>query len=88
MNYSLKDLRSRVDNLIEQQGEEAPCAAWIYTQYDCYEKDEDGNVNVENYVTDTDVLESTFIDVGNIDYIYQVIQECVDDCLEKALKSQ
>ena len=88
MNYLLKDLRSRVETLIEEQGEEAPCAAWIYTQYDCYEKDEDGFPSVEHYVTDPAVLEITFNEVGEIDYIYEVIQDCVDECLEEALKYQ
>ena len=29
------------------------------------------------------LVERTFEDVGNIDYIYQVIQECVDEVAEE-----
>ena len=32
MNYTLKQLQERVNKLIENQGEDAECAAWIYTQ--------------------------------------------------------
>ena len=30
MNYTLKQLQQRVNKLIEQQGEDAYCGAWIY----------------------------------------------------------
>jgi hypothetical protein len=36
MNYTLKQLQERVNKLIEQQGEDAHCAAWIYTKEDCH----------------------------------------------------
>ena len=35
MNYTLKQLQERVNKLIEQQGEDAYCGAWIYTKEDC-----------------------------------------------------
>ena len=35
MNYTLKQLQERVNKLIEQQGEDAYCGAWIYTAEDC-----------------------------------------------------
>ena len=34
------------------------------------------------------VLERIFDDVGNIDYIYQVIQECVDEVVEEQVMLQ
>ena len=39
-------------------------------------------------VEDPDVIERIFDDVGNIDYIYQVIQECVDEVTEEQLMLQ
>ena len=84
--YSLKALKARVDNLIEQQGEDAECAAWIYTKNDCHLKDEDGEFDYDNVVEDPEVLARIFDDVGNIDYIYQVIQESVDEATEEQLK--
>ena len=83
MNYTLKELQQRVNQLIENQGENAHCAAWIYTKNDCHLKDEDGEIDYENNVEDADVIERIFDDVGNIDHIYTVIQECVDEVTEE-----
>ena len=83
MNYSLKELQQRVNNLIEQQGEDARCAAWIYTKEDCYVDE-----NMEETVEDPDVVERIFNDVGKVDYIYQVIQECVDEATEEQVMQQ
>jgi hypothetical protein len=88
MNYTLKELQKRVNSLIEQQGEDAHCAAWIYTKEDCHLKDEDGEFDYDNVVEDPDVIERIFDDVGNIDYIYQVIQECVDEVTEEQVMLQ
>ena len=86
MNYTLKQLRDRVDQLIQNQGEDADCAAWIYTKEDCHLKDQDGEFDYDNVVEDSEVLERIFDDVGNIDYIYQVIQECVDEVVQEQLQ--
>ena len=88
MNYTLKQLQERVNKLIEQQGDDAHCVAWIYTKNDCHLKDEDGEFDYVNNVEDTDVIERIFDDVGNIDHIYQVIQECVDEVTEEQLMQQ
>ena len=88
MNYTLWHLQQRVNKLIEQQGEDAHCAAWIYTKEDCHLKDEDGEIDYDNVVEDPEVIERIFDDVGNIDYIYQVIQESVDEVTEEQLMQQ
>ena len=88
MNYTLKELQQRVNQMIEQQGEDAHCAAWIYTKNDCHLKDEDGEIDYNNNVEDPEVVERIFDDVGNIDYIYQVIQECVDEVTEEQVMLQ
>ena len=88
MNYTLKQLQQRVNQLIENQGEDAHCAAWIYTKEDCHLKDNDGEFDYDNTVEDPEVVERIFDDVGNIDYIYQVIQECVDEVTEEQLMLQ
>ena len=85
MNYRLKDLQERVNKLVEQQGPDAECAAWIYTKEDCHLKDENGEFDYDNVVEDPEVVERIFDEVGNIDYIYQVIQECVDEVTEENL---
>ena len=83
MNYTLKELQQRVNNLIKEQGEDAHCGAWIYTKHDCHLKDEDGEIDYNNNVEDPEVIERIFDDVGNIDHIYTVIQECVDEVTEE-----
>ena len=88
MNYTLKELQNRVNQMIEQQGEDAHCAAWIYTKEDCHLKDEDGEFDYDNVVEDPEVIERIFDDVGNIDYIYQVIQESVDEVTEEQMMQQ
>ena len=82
MNYTLKQLQDRVNKLIEQQGEDAECAAWIYTKEDIYIEDSEGEYD---YIADKypGISARIFDDVGNIDYIYQVIQECVDEVTEE-----
>ena len=82
MNYTLKQLQERVNSMIKVQGEDAPCAAWIYTVDDCAIIDDDGEhefVAAEN----PELAERIFNDVGNVDYIYTVIQECVDEATEE-----
>ena len=88
LNYTLSQLRDRVNEMIKIQGEDAHCAAWIYTREDCHLKDEDGEIDYENNVEDPEVIERIFDDVGNIDYIYQVIQECVDEVTEEQVMLQ
>ena len=82
MNYTLQQLKDRVNTLIEQQGPEAYCGAWIYTAEDCCIDDE------YPAIEDSELAERIFNDVGNIDYIYTVIQECVDESTEEQLMQQ
>ena len=71
--------------MIKEQGEDAECAAWIYTKNDCHLKDENGEFDYDNVVEDPALIARIFDDVGNVDYIYQVIQEAVDEVVEEQL---
>ena len=88
MNYTLKQLQDRVNSMIKEQGEDAECAAWIYTKEDIHMKDENGEVDYDIEVNDPTLVARIFDDVGNIDYIYQVIQESVDEVVEEQLMLQ
>jgi hypothetical protein len=88
MNYTLKQLQERVNQLIENQGEDAHCAAWIYTAEDCMIRDEDDEPKFLPAKVDPELSERIFNDVGNIDYIYTVIQECVDEVTEEQFMLQ
>jgi len=82
MNYTLKQLQERINLMVEIKGEDAPCAAWIYTDEDCMIRDENSD---PEYPCDKhpELAERIFNDVSNIDYIYTVIQECVDEVTEE-----
>jgi len=83
MNYTLQQLKDRVETLIERQGAEAYCAAWIYTAEDCQVLE--GVDSQEHYpaVDNPELAGRIFDEVGNIDHIYTVIQECVDEVTEE-----
>ena len=82
MNYTLKQLQDRVNKLIEQQGEDAYCGAWIYTAEDCVIYDGNDEAQYPAHM-DRELSERIFNEVGNIDHIYTVIQECVDEVTEE-----
>ena len=83
MNYTLKQLQENVNRLIEQQGEDAHCAAWIYTAEDCTIEDVDAQTIDYVALENPELSERIFNEIGNIDYIYTVIQECVDEVTEE-----
>ncbi|AIX14660.1 hypothetical protein Syn7803C72_49 [Synechococcus phage ACG-2014d] len=87
MNYTLKQLQDRVNSMIKEQGEDAECAAWIYTKEDIHVKDESGEVDYDQQVENPALIARIFDDVGNVDYIYQVIQEAVDEATEEQFMS-
>ena len=69
--------------MIKELGEDAECGAWSYTKNDCHMKDENGEIDYDNNIEDPELVKRIFDDVGNIDYIYQVIQESVDEVVEE-----
>ena len=71
--------------MIKEQGEDAECAAWIYTKEDIHVKDENGEVDYDVQVENPALIARIFDDVGQIDYIYTVIQDCVDEVTEEKL---
>ena len=82
MNYTLKQLQERVNQLIENQGEDAHCGAWIYTADDCTIEGING-VKVFPAENNRVLAERIFNDIGNIDHIYTVIQDCVNEVSEE-----
>lgn len=72
--YSLKALQSRVQSLIEQQGEDAPCAGWIYTSEDVIKWDDEGN---EVYQP-KEVCETVLVNLQDYDHIHTAIADSID----------
>jgi hypothetical protein len=50
-------------------------------------KDENGEVDWDSEINDPELVARIFDDVGQIDYIYTMIQECVDEVTEENLMS-
>jgi hypothetical protein len=79
MTRTLSELRQAIDRLIQQQGENAPVAAWIYTKEDVMNyPDPDGDVDVTESVANR-VIAS----LDNYDHIYTEIFDCIDDELRE-----
>ena len=79
MARTLQQLKESVDRLIQQQGEDAPVAAYIFTNEDVFVMDEDGN---PDHVS-REIAEKVLDNVDAYDYPYEVIF----DCIEEELKS-
>ena len=79
--YSLKALKARVENLIEEQGEDAPCAGWIYTSEDVIKWDDEGN---EVYQP-KEVCEDVLVNLQDYDFIYQAIVDAIDTELRECV---
>ena len=75
MARTLQQLKESIENLIAQQGADAPVAAWIYTKEDVFEIDDECNPIYLSLNDSTDVLN----EVEDGDYIHQQIVECIDD---------
>ena len=66
MNYTLSQLRDRVNQMIEQQGEDAHCAAWIFTAENCI-------------VYYEDTKEYHFVAEGNPELAERILTNVSDD---------
>ena len=73
---TLSQLKQRIDKLIEDQGEESPVAAFIYTKEDVLQYDDDGN---EVEIEDNKIIEDVLYNVEDTGYIYTTIQDSIDD---------
>ena len=83
MNYTLKQLQERVNEMIEQQGEDAHCGAWIFTAENCIVYHEDTKEYHFVAEDNPELAERIFNDIGDDEHIFQVIQECVDEVTEE-----
>lgn len=84
MYRTLSGLRDYIDQLIENQGEDSVCAAFVFTKEDVFELDEEIN-RIDNF--STLFTQNVLFDVGRSSYIYEQIGETIDDaiCLRKKL---
>jgi hypothetical protein len=82
MYRTLSQLRDSINLLIEHQGEDAPCASFVFTKNDVfhYEMIDDGTnlEEIEVYLNAEDTDE-VLLELGGCDYIYEQVCEIIDD---------
>jgi transcriptional/translational regulatory protein YebC/TACO1 len=78
MYRTLSELRDSINQLIEQQGENAPCAAFVFTKHDVFEFNEE--TNQEDYFSSL-FTQDVLADVGGSSYIYEQVGEMIDDSI-------
>ena len=81
---TLSQLKQRIDKLIENQGEESPVAAFIYTKEDIVQFDDDGN---EVEIEDNKIIEDVLYNVQDSDWIYDSINDTIDDQLSEVVNN-
>jgi hypothetical protein len=82
MNRTLQQLKESVDRLIEQQGADASCAAYIFTKEDVFEMDENGD---EVYFSEK-VSNKVLNDLDETDYILEKAFDCIEDYIKEHTK--
>ena len=82
---TLSQLRDAVNRMIAQQGEDAPCAYWVYSKEDAYVIDENDEYNYiyDNGGEDATAVVDALDELQEVDYVYTVIQECLDELVEE-----
>ena len=71
MYQQLSDLKTLVNTLIDQQGEDATCASFVYTKTDVFYYENDNNKVYLNETQTNIVLQ----DIGNTEYIFPTLIE-------------
>jgi len=75
MNRTLQQLKESVERLIEQQGADASCAAFIFTKEDVFNLDENGD---EVYF-DEEITNKVLNNLDETDYILEQAYDCIED---------
>ncbi len=83
MFRTLSELRDSINSMIESQGENAPCAAFVFTQHDVFEFNEE--TNQDDYFP-TLFTQDVLADVGGCSYIYEQVGEMIDDSIRDRKK--
>lgn len=85
MNYTLQELQDLISRLIEREGADAPCVAWL-----CTAEDIDDIVDEAIYRNDPELTQRILTNVSNLpdNYIFTQIQDCVRHALNDERDSE
>ncbi len=79
MARTLQQLKESVDRLIQQQGEDAPVAAFIFTGEDVFVMDNNG----DQVTQPREIAEKVLNNLDEYDYLYTEIFDCIDNELRE-----
>jgi len=80
MNRTLQQLKETVERLIEQQGADASCAAYIFTKEDVFVMNDDGE---EEYFGE-EITNKVLNDLDETDYVLEKAFDCIEDYIRVA----
>ena len=79
MFRTLQQLKESIENLIAQQGPDAPVAAYIFTQEDVFVMNEEG----EQVTQPLEIAEEVLNNLDEYDYLYEEVFNCIDNELRQ-----
>ena len=79
---TLTQLKQRIDQLIETQGEESPVAAFIFTKEDVVQYDDEAD---EVEIEDDKVIKDILYKVQGSDSINDTVNDIIDEEVSKTL---
>lgn len=86
MFYTLSNLQDSIARRIQELGPDAPVAAFIFSQEDVH----DALIDIDETVKDRDdynqFVEDVMCDVGDCDYIYEQINETLEDSVKDRIR--
>jgi hypothetical protein len=89
MYRTLGELQESVNRLIENQGKDAPVAAFVFTKEDVfyYPIGEDGfeDLDTQEHLNAEDT-DDVLTEVGGCDYIYEQVFEIIEDEVRRVLR--
>ena len=82
MNRTLQQLKESVERLIEQQGADASCAAYIFTKEDVFVENDD----FEQVQCSEEITNKVLDDLDSTDYILGKAFDCIEDYIKEHTK--
>jgi len=76
MARTLQQLKESIERLIEEQGADAPVAAFVFTKNDAVEYDDYGN---ETPLPGENDVDEVLNNIEENDWIYEQIFDCIED---------
>ena len=78
MARTLQQLKESVERLIEEQGNDAPVAAFVFTNEDVFVMDEDGNPDP----VQREIAETVLDNLEDFDHIYTEVFQCIEEVIK------